>query len=189
MLRRLASGAALVAAAVLLAGCTPPEPVETTPAPTPGPSSSTSPSVDPEERLVERSFQVSTELLDLVDQGFRDGSLPEEDLRRIATDELIAMINTDLAQFQEQGLQVSGSSDLDSPSLVSHESSGDGSGALVLATCWDTSGTRTVGPDGEVVSGGVTRQPRLFEIQYSTTEMRVTRTGPPSDSAEVPGCG
>ncbi|GAA1422996.1 hypothetical protein [Agrococcus citreus] len=188
MLRRLASGAALAAvAAVVLAGCTPPEPVETTPVPTPTVSATAS--GNSEEELLARSFEVSVQLLALVDRGFREGSLPSDDLREIASAELIAMIDADLAEFQQQGLQVSGSSGLDSPSLISNDPDDDGGGALVLATCWDTSGTRTTGPDGEVVSGGVTRQPRLFEIQYSASDMLVTRTGPPAQDLELPACG
>lgn len=188
MFRRLASAAALVAtAALVLVGCTLPEPTETTPAPSPAPSASPS-SGESDEQLLARAFNIASELLDLVDQGFRDGSLPTNDLRQVATDELIAMIQADLTEFQEQGLRVSGSSQLDSPSLVLHDPVSEGVGSLVLMTCWDTSGTSTVGPDGESVSGGVTRQPRLFEMQYSTSDMLVTRTGPPSDPVELPGC-
>lgn len=192
MLRRLASSAALVATtALLLVGCTPPEPTETTAVPSPSQSASPSPSPSPdaEQQLLDRSLEVSSDLLALVDQGFREGALPEEELRRIATEGLIAMLEADLTEFRNQGLQVAGSSELDSPMLVSNEPTSASDGSLVLATCWDTSGTTTTASDGEVVSGGVTRQPRLFEIQYTAREMLVTRTGPPSDPIEVPGCG
>ena len=187
MLRRLASGAALVVtAAMVLAGCAPPEPTETTPPPASAMPTTASPSN--EEVLRDRALAVSSELLGLVEQGFRDGVLPDDELRRIATDELIAMIQVDLSEFQAQRLQVTGTSRLESPSIVSNDATGALEGSLVLSTCWDTSGTTTTDQDGAVVSGGVTRQPRLFEVEYTATDMIVTRTGPPTSPMAIPGC-
>lgn len=192
MFRRLASAAALVAtAALVLVGCTPPEPTETTPAPSPtqpsDPTDTPSPSRSDAE-LLDDAFAVATRFNRLVDEGFSDGVLPTEDLAAVASPDLIDVLQADLDQFTSRGLRLEGDSSLDTPSLVSREAASTQTGKVILATCMDTSNASTIDASGEVVSGGVERQPRLFELEYNAASMTVTATGPPQEPLDLPGC-
>lgn len=193
MFRRLASGAALVATAtMLLVGCTPPQagPTASTnaqPSTPPGPSSAAA-TARSDEQVAAEAYDLASAFNRLVDRGFRDGALPQTELRAVATPELIEMLQTDLDAFTSRGLRIEGDSALDTPTLVSHERRDARTGTVVLATCMDTSRTSTVDATGEVVSGGVERQPRLFEFEYGADSMVVVRTGPPEEEFDLEGC-
>ncbi|RWR20399.1 hypothetical protein D8Y24_09870 [Agrococcus lahaulensis] len=185
MLARLGSGLALAAVAALaLVGCSPPEPVATTPAAEP----TVEPSVSTEEQLLADSIETVEAFLRLTDQAFASGELPTEELSSVASDELIEQLRVEVDQFAMQNLDVEGFSQLDTASLVEVENPMPESGEVLLLGCVDTSGVTTTDADGERVTGGVTRQPRVFSIAFEPNSMLVTGTTPPSEDPELPGC-
>lgn len=188
MLRRLARGAALVAAASMaLAGCTPPEPTETTPAATS--MRTPEPSASPEAVLLERAVVVARTFLSLADEAFASGTVPVDGLATVAGQELIDQLQVEVAEFAEQGFKVSGASQLDTASIVQIDRPPPPSGQFVVLACVDTSGVVTVDSNGQRVTGNVTRQPRVFAFDYRPGTMVITATTPPSDNQELAGCG
>ena len=177
MLRRLAAGVTLVAA-LALAGCTPPEPTEsTTPVATPSPTTTTGVAID--------AFAAAEQFNELVDQSFATNQVPSAELAALATPEVVDRIELEVSTFAEQSLRTEGTSVLEGREAV--EATGDD--ALALLTCLDTSGVTTFGPDGPVQPGGVPRQPWLFEFNVSDGAPIITYAGPPPEPRSIPGCG
>ena len=166
MLARLGSGLALAAVAALaLVGCSPPEPVATTPAaePTVEPSASST----AEEQLLADATEVAEEFVTYVDEGFATGTLPAEQISDTATPELIEQLEAEIEAFASQGLRTTGASRIDTPSLVNASPPLNDGDTFLLLTCFDTSAVTTFDADDQPVSGGVERQPRMFEFEFA----------------------
>lgn len=172
--------------ALVLAGCTPPEPTEPTPPPTP--ENSTDAPLD-EQAMETNAFALAREFVALVDEGFVDAALPLERLRDVATATAIQKVQGELDQFVRLGWRIQGSSAIDSPSLTGWGGPGQERGTAQLLACLDTSGVITTDENGEPTSGDEPRQPRLFTIEYDRDEMLISDVSPVADSTELEGCG
>jgi len=140
MLRRLAAGVALVVA-LALAGCTPPEPTEsTTPVATP---SSESPS--DEDLLVEARTAWDAYRDRLDDFGADPSTATREGLLEVATPEVADALLVNFEDAAERRLHTEGTRET-TAFEVSDFSSGPAS--LQVSVCVDLSGERYIGDEG-----------------------------------------
>lgn len=188
MLGRIGSALALASVATLMVvGCTPEEPVESTPPPSsvePSPSALLT-----EQQVLGDAFAAVQQFYLLIDEGFAAGELANEELERVATADAIAKVQSELEQFRAMQWTIEGTSDLDTPTLVRWDHQSDASGSVELLACLDTSEVETMNADGEPVTGGTARQPRLFSLRYDASGMKVTDLAPVDPATELAGCG
>ncbi len=170
MLRRLASSAALVAAAVLLAGCTPPDPVQTTTPATASPSPlGVADSAEPSRR--ERSLASHGVRSRSSTRASRTASCRLRRLEAIATpraDREGARANSTSSSVW--AWHIEGASVCRLTLAASWDGPDEGHGtALNSCACWTRPNVDTTDADGEPVCGGdERRQPRLFELSTTT---------------------
>ena len=147
------------------------------------------PSASAEQQLLEYATAVAEEFVASVDEGFGTGTLPAEQIAGIATPELIEQLESEIEAFASQGLRTTGASRIDTPSIVDVSLPLDDGDAFLLLTCFDTSAVTTLDADDQPVSGGVERQPRMFEFEFAGGALRVAHSAPPEDDTELAGCG
>lgn len=184
MLGRIGSALALASVTTLMVvGCTPEEPVESTPPP---PSEGT-PSAELTAREVEvEAFALAQEFVALVDEGFATSALPIERLEQVATQTAIDKVQAELDQFEQLGWSIEGTSTVDSPTLNRWD---EAEGSAQVLACLDTSGITTTLASGEPAPGTQSRQPRLFSFEYVGKELLVTDISVVPQSTRLPGCG
>lgn len=148
MLRRLASSAALVAAAVLLAGCTPPEPVETT---TPATASETTDhQVLDGTRDAWEAYQAR-----LSELGANPGAATVEPILEVASPEFADFLLENLRAAADRRIHTEGTR---RTTHFSISDSSDGPERVTADACVDLSQERIVGDEGVEISRPETPQ-------------------------------